>query len=449
MKYLKDYRVLFVLIVILYLFVLNLPYVGEEANWVIPSFEMSYFKEYMLQTIYDTPYYRPPLFNYPTILFSKLFGWEYAKAIQRLQTITMTILTALSIRYVLKRVYKDDKLGWFGALIYLTMGDVMIHDGWLGYEDGVYIGFSSMSMLFTMLGVCEESLWFIFLGSLLATGGFLTKALTAFVYFYATLIISFFILKAKKLNIYKTFFVSSFIPIFFLILWYGFAPKSNVSEHGMIFDILNKFKFVGILDYLKQFFGYPIQFWLNMSLNSLIFLYLAFKKKIDFNIKDKFLLNSWVVGVVNFTPYWLPPFSGIRYAAPLYAVFALAMSIMLYPKFQELMLKFIYFAIVFKFIALGIVFPAYYGHIRENPDVVAKNVYKLSIKRGLPLYCDDYGWVGFSVVADIDVKIHKPITYPPPDIKKGCVFTANPDKYKPFKMVGDYKHSDYLMCKYN
>ncbi|MGC8588772.1 MAG: ArnT family glycosyltransferase, partial [Hydrogenobaculum sp.] len=86
MKLLKDYRVLFLLLIIPYIFVLNLPYVGEEANWVIPSFEMSYFKEYVLQTIYKVPYYRPPLFNYPTIIFSKLLGWEYAKAIQRLQT---------------------------------------------------------------------------------------------------------------------------------------------------------------------------------------------------------------------------------------------------------------------------------------------------------------------------------------------------------------------------
>jgi hypothetical protein len=52
MKLLKDYRLLFLLLIVPYLFVLNLPYVGEEANWVIPSFEMSYFKEYVLQTIY-------------------------------------------------------------------------------------------------------------------------------------------------------------------------------------------------------------------------------------------------------------------------------------------------------------------------------------------------------------------------------------------------------------
>jgi len=450
MKLLKDYRLLFLLLIVPYLFVLNLPYVGEEANWVIPSFEMSYFKEYVLQTIYKVPYYRPPLFNYPTIVFSKLFGWEYAKAIQRLQTITMTILTALSIRYVLKRVYKDEKLGWFGALIYLSLGDVMIHDGWLGYEDGVYIGFSSMSMLFTMLGVYEESYMFIFFGSALATGGFLTKALTSFVYFYATLIISFYILKPKKLNIYKTAFISSIVPLFFLILWYGFAPKSSVSEHGMLWDIINKFRFKGIIPYLKQFFGYPVQFWLNMSLNSLVFLYLAFKRKVDLDIlkTDKFLLNAWIVGIVNFIPYWLPPFSGIRYAAPLYSIFAICFSVMLYPKFKDLMLKFIYFAIVFKFVALGIAFPIYYGHIRENTNKIAREVYNLTIKKGIPLYCDDDGWVGFSVIANIDVKIHKPILYPPKDLTYGCVFTANLSKYKDFKIVRNYQNSDYLVCKF-
>lgn len=449
-KMLRDYKVLFFIIIIPYVFVLSLPYVGEEANWVIPSFEMHYFKEYTLQTIYKTPYYRPPLFNYPTIIFSDIFGWRYAKAIQRLQTIIFTILTAFSIKYVTQRVYKDKNLGWFGALIYLSLGDVMIHDGWLGYEDGVYIGFSSMSMLFAMLGIYEESYFYIFFASLLACGGFFTKALTSFVYFFVSFFVSYFILKPKKLNIYKAMFISFILPIASMVIWYGFAPKSNVSEHGMLWDIINKFKFNGIIDYLKQFFGYPIQFWLNMSLNSLVFLYLAFKRKIDFSIikKDKFLLDSIFVGFINFIPYWLPPFSGIRYSAPLYAICSLVFAIVLYPHFKDLMLRFFYIAIIFKYIALGVAFPIYYSYIRENTNVIANQVYDITLKKGIPLYCDDYGWVGFSVVANIDVKIKKPIVYPPDNLKYGCVFTSNPSRYKDFKIVKNYKNSDYLVCKF-
>jgi len=64
------------------------------------------------------------------------------------------------------------------------------------------------------------------------------------------------------------------------------------------------------------------------------------------------------------------------------------------------------------------------------------------------LYCDDDGWVGFSVIANIDVKIHKPILYPPKDLTYGCVFTANLSKYKDFKIVRNYQNSDYLVCKF-
>ncbi len=444
MEKLKDYKVLIFITILAYIPMIFLPYIGEEANWVIPSFEMAYYKNYLLQTIYNTPYYRPPLFNYPMILWGKLFGWSFIKEIERLETITLTVLTSFTIFFVIKRIFKDKNMAYFGALLYLTMGDVMIHDGWLGYEDGVYIGFSAISMLITILGFYEESYLFIFLGSFFSSLAFFTKALTGFVYFFVTLIISFYVLKPKNISFFKALLLSILLPLVSVFSWYGFAPKSNVSEHGMLFDIINKFRPKGVLDYLKQFFGYPIQFLLNMALWSVISLYILIKNKAlikDF-LENKVLLAIFLVGFINFIPYWLPPQSGIRYSAPLYSIFALLFTYIIYPRYKDIGLKVALFSIGVKYLMALVIFPIYYGHIRENTTAIAKEVYEIT--KNKPLYSDDYGWVGFSVIAQIDIKRGYPVIYPPKNFK-GCVFTANKDKYKG-KVIKNYENSDYLIC---
>ena len=448
-------KFLFLLGLISFFLSLFFPYMGEEAVYTISSYEMWYQHHYLYPTTYGLPYWRPPLFNWLIICFASLIGWKHMLVASRLVAALATIATSFMLIWLANRLFKTPYFGLFAALVYLT-SDALFYHGWLAYSDPLFAFFVVSAISFLWIANLEQRYTFVWLSVIALIAAFMTKALTAYVFYIVSFILIVYYDGKIKAFLLKPL---NFLPYFFSIFFYFFWNIAShiITEIGMWTDIFSKFHTVYWRGYIQQLIIFPLEVFCRFLPASGLAVYYFFKKKIV-KIKFNLYLIQILLGVilVNFIPYWLAPHTSIRYILPLYPFIALLLAIGLwYLPIRQIktVIFWLAFAILVKYVALALIY-YYQLYYRGDYTVAAKQVILLTER--FPVYSNDAVATGLSITAEIDRLI-----YPSPPLrdaqfaKEKNYFVIN-DKidsklgklYKHLKL-GQQGTAIYLLCQGN
>lgn len=446
------YWLLFAFASLSFLITLPLKYVGEEAVYTLTSYEMWFHREYLTPLLYGEYYGRPPLYELMIIPVALLTGWAHVLIAARLVTMTATLISALLLRWFTLRLTGDKIFAVFAALVYITLGDVFFYGGWLCYADPVFAMFVSASMIFGWIALSEEKYKYIFFALVAVTAAFLSKVLTAYVFYGVTILV---IAYRQR----RWYFLLSWRSLFFHGLafglpyvWYHLVPAGKYQSHSMVADISDKLLHKGGWEYLKQVVVYPLQT-IEQFLPVAGLLIYAYLRRWDLGKwrKSPEIVTMLLVTFVNYLPYWLSPQSGIRYLMPLFPFAGLMLAYLAFyggPPAREWTLKLIIAAIALKFV-LGFWGSPFDKRFRGAMEG-AQDIVRIADKH--PLYVTDVAASGLTTVAYIDSLImpRAPLVTPPASFEDGFVISLTPDQnmgmvYKKYRIGG--KDDLYLLCR--
>lgn len=400
---------LLTLAILSFFLTLFLPYIGEEAVYTISSYEMWYNHHYLCPTIYGLTYWRTPLFNWLIICFANLLGWKHMLVASRFIVASATVATSFIVMWLANRVFKIPGFGLFVALVYLT-SDALFYHGWLAYSDPLFAFFIVGAISFLWLANLEQRSVFVWLSVFFLIAAFMTKALTAYVFY----IISFIFIihydgKSKAFLLKAINFLPYLFSIFFYFLWNISSQK--ITETGMWADIFSKFHAVYWHEYIQQIIFFPLEvFFRFLPASGLMSYYFVKQKfaKMNFNVSAINTLSGLIF--FNFIPYWLAPHTSIRYLLPLFPFIALLLAISLW-YLSKGQLKIIVFwlglTILLKYVEIGI-FYYYQTYYRGDYTQIARQV--LMQTQGYRVYSNDFVATGLSISAEIDKLLYP---YPP------------------------------------
>lgn len=445
----KIYWLLFIIASASYIITLNnVQYTGEEAVYPLMSYEMWYHGHILTPVMYGQDYWRPPLYNLLITALSTLMGWSHMLVAARLIAALSSVGSALLVGWFAKRIWNEDGIFALAALVYITLGDVLFYDGWLAYSDPLFAFFCLSAMLFGWLAVLEKRVGFFVVALLAVSCAFLTKALTAYVFYGVAVIVVTFQVRAWRFLFSWPSLAAHFLALSIPILWYAMAPAGGAMAHGMLGDIIGKLQGQGMLAYLSQFISYPAKTLGQLFPIGGIVVYSLARRYLPSGPMNQHVRTALWISGINYLPYWLSPQSGIRYLLPIYGIVAVALVgfVANSVKTRKLILKWIIVAILVKYIFSLWLFPLYTKDFRPHISEIARKVLRQT--RGSPLYVTNVAWVGISVTADIDLAVrpHPPLVRPPSNLTNGYVLSYPRDVPPDYAVVSRY-HGVWLLCR--
>lgn len=365
-----------------------LPYIGEEGVYTISAMEMAYSHHYLTSTLFGSFYGRPPLMSWLIIPLTKLLGWQHVLGISRFISASATSLTALITFTFVKRLSKNALLAHLCTAIYLS-GNLLFMNGWLSYADPLLSLFVFASIALLWIGVEEKrNLPFLFAASFIGLG-FLTKALTPYI-FYGLAGIALFISHKNRWFLLRP--TSIFIHLFALTLpfiWFHFADQQYQAS---MFGAFHKKAFeVSFHQYLYQIFFYnPVMLILRLAPISFVALYYFLRRKkhnLQHHFKDIGIAAFWIA-FLNFALCWFSNrWPEARYYQPVYPVMALVMAYVIFnapQKAKQLSVYLLAITLFLKFLAVVTYFPFVQYKLRPLYPPVADII--TDIVKDKPLY---------------------------------------------------------------
>ena len=445
----QRYWLLFVLASLTYLITLfSVQYTGEEAVYTLGAYEMWAQGHFLYASLYGSAYGRPPLINWLILFFSLGLGWDHVLIAARLVSALATIGSGLLVGFAAQRIWKNPERGALAALVFITFGDILLYYGWLAYSDALFAFFALASMLCAWLWVREGRVSWLIFAALAVMAGFLTKALTAFVFYGVALAISLWMERGWVRLRSPLFWVVQILTLCVPLVWYRIGHAGTVAGTGMAHDIAEKLQGVGAVAYLGQLTEFPAKMLVNLLPWSAILLWLRWREgRQDIWWRNPNVRLAAAIGFLNFLPYWLAPQSSLRYVLPIYGLIALAVAARLdwSASTRTLVIRGAYFAIALKLVAALWLFPAYTHRFRPDLAAIAHDMEQRT--KGYPLYSSDRAWIGISVTTIIDIdRSPGPIILLPRDMfSNGFLISENEDRTMG-KLVHDY-HGVVLLCR--
>src|SRR5207249_1658856 len=150
--------------------------------FTISAQEMWANRQFLVMTHYGSVYPRPGLFPLLIAGVSNILGWSNVLIAARMIAISATILTGLTLAWLVLRIYGDRTLAALSAAIFLS-GDVLLYRGWLAYADPLFALFTFGAMACLWVAVNERRAGLLALAAVGLMGAFLAKVLTAYVFY--------------------------------------------------------------------------------------------------------------------------------------------------------------------------------------------------------------------------------------------------------------------------
>ncbi len=452
----KRYWLLFAVAALSFLPTLFFYYVGEEGIFPMVSQEMWERDSWLKQYLYGSDLQHNPLFNWMIMSLSALFGWEHVLTVTRALTITSTLITALTLAWVARRLFQDKTFGIFAALGYLTMVDVLLYHGWLSYVDPNYAMFIFGAIATLWVGVREQRIALLALSGLLITCAFLSKALTAYIFYGGALFVLLFNAQQRSFLLHWRTLPILLITYAGPFIWYALIPDGMSQGKRMFDELTYKFVKPSLLEYVTRLVSFPAEALIWLGPLTLLAIYLLLRKR---NQKETssanqllFISACWML-MLNFLPYWISPHGGMRYLMPLYPLLALVAARIIWQSGEAaltLARKWIVAVLILKFVVALVLFPYYQSHYRgQNYDEAAADI--LSLTQGQPLYTTNSSAAGLSVTAYLNKRrLPVPVLqWPPAQWSSGFVVALTADEslgkvYKKYRLGGD---DLYLLCR--
>ena len=452
----KRYWLLFAIAALSFVPTLFFYYVGEEGIFPIVSQEMWERGVWLKQYLFGADMQHNPLFNWQIMPLSALFGWEHVLTVTRVLTVSSTLITALTLAWVAGRLFQDKAFGIFAALGYLTMADVLLYHGWLSYVDPNYAMLIFAAIATLWVGVREQRIPLLAFSGVLLTCAFLSKALTAYIFYGGVLFVLLFDTQQRRFLLHwRT------LPILLLtyagpFIWYASIPDGMAQGKRMFDELTYKFERPTFFEYAERLVSFPTEVLTWLAPLTLLAIYLWLRKRNQKEISAMhrllFISACWMF-LLNFLPYWISPRGGMRYLMPIYPLLALVAARIIWQSGEpalRLACNWIVAALVFKFAAALFIFPYYQSHYRgQNYDETAADI--LALTRGQPLYASNVSASGLSVTAYLNQRrVPAPVLrFPPGQWTSGFVVGLTADEtlgkmYKQYRLGGD---DLFLLCR--
>lgn len=452
----KHYWLLLAIAALSFLPTLFFYYVGEEGIFPMVSQEMWERGSWLKQFLYGGDLQHNPLFNWLIMAFSALVGWEHVLTVTRVLAVTSTLITALTLAWMAGRLFQDKTFGIFAALGYLTMADVLLYHGWLCYVDPNYAMFVFTAIATLWVSVREQRISLLVLSGVLINCAFLSKALTAYIFFGGILFVLLFESQQRHFLLHWRSLLILLLTYSGPLIWYFSIPDGVSQGKRMLAELTYKFASPTLFEYVNRIVGFPIEILSWLAPLTLLAIYFWLRKR---NQKETsathqllFISACWMF-LLNFLPYWISPRGGMRYLMPIYPLLALVAARIIWQSGEAaltLTRKWIIAALVFKFAAALIIFPYYQSHYRgQNYDETAADILRLT--QGQSLYTANSSAAGLSVTAYLNKRrVPAPVLqWPPTQLASGFIVGLTADEtlgkvYKQYHLGGD---DLYLLCR--
>lgn len=419
-----------------FLFSLHLSYIGEEGVYTITTLEML-DNISLMPSFMGGEYPRPPMVNWLMVPIVKALGAKNVLLSSRILAALSTVLTAVFLLITIDNVYKNRNFSLFTVACYLS-GDLLFKRGWVAYSDPVFSFFTVTSLLILINFHAGKYKKLIYAAPIFAFFGFLTKAYTAYVFYFVML--SIFMVQNENFRTKKILF-SNLLSILMPIIWYKYLVPVNHSS-DMIVDMSNKFE---SLSFTKLIID-PIMLILRFLPISFLAVWAAYRKKVT----DTFFYMILVMVILNYLPYLVSPENKTRYILPLYPFisFIFAYLIWNYQKNINLAINCLFVTLVLKYAWLAWL-PYHQNNHYGKTEQIAKSV--LEVTKTKTLYVNDDRAGGIGVISALDAFSYPKIFVRPPcpyKEKNSCVLNFEENTIYG-KVVSQYKVSGdnlYLHC---
>ncbi|MEO8330935.1 MAG: glycosyltransferase family 39 protein [Gallionella sp.] len=449
-----SFRLLLITAVLSFLPMLNLYYIGEEAIFPITSMEMRQHGVWLKQYLYGGDVQHNPLFNWLIISFTNLFNWNYVLVVARSLTICATLITAAMLAWLAWRLFRERSFSAFAALTYLTFNDVLMYRGWLAYVDPLFAMFIFTSIAALWIACVEQRRNLLWLAAIALTCAFLSKAFTAYV-FYG---VAFVVLASGHTNRKLLFSPASLAAHAAILLapfiWFALIPAGHSQSGRMFAEVLEKLNFPNISAYLTKLLSFPLEIWIGMLPVGALAVYFAVRRRITLKeSQPEHFRNAVLITTLNFLPYWLAPYSSIRYLLPIYPLFALIVARLIWRSGDAAMVttrRWLAAIIALNFVVGLAAFPYYQKQFRgENYAKAAADI--IFITRDQPLYIANPTSAGLNVSAYINQQRYpqQALQWPPQNLESGFIIAMGNDSaldktVKEYQLGGDKL---YLLCR--
>lgn len=408
-------------------------YVGEEAIFPITSLEMWHAGDWIRQHLYGRNLQHNPLLNWLVIAAASLVGWEHMLAVTRAITIAATVGAGFVLAWLCRTLYRDAAFAAFAALVYLTLADAFFYRGWLAYADPLFAFFVSGAIACLWVACERRSAVLLALAVASLTCAFMTKALTAYVFYGAAAAVLLARTREHRAFLLGPASWALHAAALALALAWFYALPENTGQGGRMFaEILHKLGFEGFGAYAVKLVAYPLESFARLAPAALVAAYLVWRRGAPvLDAADGHRRTALWIVLLNFLPYWLAPQSATRYLMPLYPLAGLVLARILWntgAPAVALALRWLVAAIVLKLVFVLAVYPAYQHWYRgKNYETAARDIHALAA--GHPIYATNVAASGLSVVAHLDVLRlpAPPVAWPPAEWESGFVIAYAPD----------------------
>jgi len=390
---------------------LTLPYMGEEGVYTVTSQEMWYHREWLKPIFYGASYGRPPFYNWLIMPVANALGWPQVLVASRLISAMMTMLTSGLLFVLVYRVtQRNTLLALLSATIFLS-GDVLFKRGWLAYADPTFGFFCFLACAGVWLAVEEARLWWLVLAVFGVVAAFLSKALTAYGFFFGAQLVLFWKHRQGGWLLNPSVLVLQAVALLFPVFW-NIAVTEGAHGSGMLLDIWHQMAILDVRAYVVKLLSFPFVLWVQFLPVSLIVAGIVGwywarggRGPAEGIGSREHALFSMALGIllINALPYWIAPQMRIRYLLPLYPFIAMMLAYGVWVH-REKALKLVTGVLMVSVIArFGLGFwgyPYYERQYRGDYRAVAQAM--IDLAQGRPIYTDYTSAIGISVVANIN-----------------------------------------------
>jgi len=429
-------------------------FVGEEAILPLTSLEMWFRGDWLHHTIYGLPVGHNPLLNWLLIPLASLAGWEHGLLLSRALMVASCLLTALILASLTRRLFGDPVFAAFTATIYLSLGDLFLWRGALAYVDPLYGLFVFGSIACLWLACEKRSTAWLFIAMAALTAAFLTKTLTAYVFYAAAGFVMLFRREYRRFLLGPASIAVHGAGLGAAAYWLGVVVGGQGHSRWMLQEVLLKLMPEGAGAYIRRLVAYPVDVLVRLSPPCALALYVIVRKRVT--VPEAAIAHFWTAAAIaglNFLPYWLAPQGGIRYLIPIFPLFALVFARVIWragEKALQLVVRWLIVMLVLKLVFVIVVYPYYQATYRgENYLSTAKDVVSRSGDRRL--YVNDLTATGLSVATHIDILRlpASPLEWPPASWDDALLLTEVPQAEKDhvvtkYRLGGD---DLYLVCR--
>ncbi len=299
------------------------PYYGEEPVYVITTLESWWHQSWMNPIQLGLQYGRPPLLNWLAMPLVWLLGWGHVLLSIRIIAVASTVATAALLGWFAHYLSREPRLAGLCVACFLT-GDLLTRRGWLAYSDPLFSAAVFAAIVCLWVALDRRSFGRLLLAAAAVTAAFLTKALTAYAFYGAAVLVLLwrhpncrFLLAPRALAIHAA--AAAFIPLWIFVI------AGGSQGEGLAHDFLLR---AGPRTFGSYVLG-VLSFWAEVVLRMLpvsaLLLALLVPPRADARAAP---CPSWAQGLrwillLGALPYLATPDNHMRHLLPLYPLFAL------------------------------------------------------------------------------------------------------------------------------